>query len=323
MYIKWKLAQQSRSPSWGTIKSRTTINRGFSPAGTEEWALLKTPEEHMLRHSLLRPQMFLNSWFPQVAFPFSPRYCANYFSARSTWVACCSDCASSAPFFFFFSPLTPEAPNTRTAEYQAQLCDTLVPQHYWLFWNAYESWWSIFLALRFRSQIRFVQSKFPAGLLSQWCYSGKFIYIKKSNHCLYCLFRMICVLLYVLHLLPCWKAQKNTNRVLPLFTKCTVMPLVIAVDNSIHWHGGRRAAQSPKKKKKSVSSYCLSRRIFQPYIFHISHKHGVEPLPSATTCDSACAPVYQCYSQNLICYSFSAGSNYCGLTRLQKSPDFS
>lgn len=110
MYIKWKLAQQSRSPSWGTIKSRTTINRGFSPAGTEEWALLKTPEEHMLRHSLLRPQMFLNSWFPQVAFPFSPRYCANYFSARSTWVACCSDCASSAPFFFFFffSPPLPQ-----------------------------------------------------------------------------------------------------------------------------------------------------------------------------------------------------------------------
>lgn len=110
MYIKWKLAQQSRSPSWGTIKSRTTINRGFSPAGTEEWALLKTPEEHMLRHSLLRPQMFLNSWFPQVAFPFSPRYCANYFSARSTWVACCSDCASSAPFFFFFfSPPYPRS----------------------------------------------------------------------------------------------------------------------------------------------------------------------------------------------------------------------
>lgn len=269
MYMKWKLAQQSRSPSWGTIKSRTTINRGFSPAGTEEWALLKTPEEHMLRHSLLRPQMFLNSWFPQVAFPFSPRYCANYFSARSTWVACCSDCASSAPFFFFFSPLTPEAPNTRTAEYQAQLCDTLVPQHYWLFWNAYESWWSIFLALRFRSQIRFVQSKFPAGLLSQWCYSGKFIYIKKSNHCLYCLFRMICVLLYVLHLLPCWKAQKNTNRVLPLFTKCTVMPLVIAVDNSIHWHGGRRAAQSPKKKKKKCVIVLLVTQNF-PAI-HFSH----------------------------------------------------
>ena len=83
-------------------------------------------------------------------------------------------------FFFFPPPLTPEAPNTRTAEYQAQLCDTLVPQHYWLFWNAYESWWSIFLALRFRSQIRFVPSKFPAGLLSLWCYSGKFIYIKNQ-----------------------------------------------------------------------------------------------------------------------------------------------
>lgn len=68
-------------------KSQTTINRGFSPAGTKDWALLKTPEEHMLRHSLLRPQMFLNSWFPHVAFPFSPCYCANYFSARSTWVA--------------------------------------------------------------------------------------------------------------------------------------------------------------------------------------------------------------------------------------------
>ena len=121
---------------------------------------------------------------------------------------------------------------------------------------------------------------------------------KKSNHCLYCLFRMICVLLYVLHLLPCWKAQKNTNRVLPLFTKCTVMPLVIAVDNSVHWHRGRRAAQSQKKKKKSVTSYCLSRRIFQPYIFHISHKHSTwsGTSPSATTCDFVCTPVYQCYS---------------------------
>lgn len=47
-----------------------TKNRCFSPAGTEDWALLKTLEEHMLPHSLLQPQMFLNTWFPQVAFPF-------------------------------------------------------------------------------------------------------------------------------------------------------------------------------------------------------------------------------------------------------------
>lgn len=90
---------------------------------------------------------------------------------------------------------------------------------------------------------------------------------KKSNHCLYCLFRMICVLLYVLHLLPCWKAQKNTNRVLPLFTKCTVMPLVIAVDNSIHWHGGRRAAQSPKKKKKKVCHRIACHAEFSSHTF--------------------------------------------------------
>lgn len=101
-----------------------SINRGFffSPAGTENWALLKTPEEHMLRHSLLRPQMFLNSWLHHVAFPFSPRYCANYFSARSTWATHVSDCTNSTLFFFFFFVrssflVTPEAPNTRPTEY--------------------------------------------------------------------------------------------------------------------------------------------------------------------------------------------------------------
>lgn len=119
-----------------------SINRGFSPAGTEDWALLNAREEHMLRHSLPRPQMFLNSWFPQVAFPFSPRYCANYFSPRSTWVAPISDGANST--------------RLEGRWIYAQLCDTLVSEYYWLFWNAYESWWSIFLLLPFAAQIRFI-----------------------------------------------------------------------------------------------------------------------------------------------------------------------
>lgn len=54
----------------------------------------------MLRHSLLQPQMFLNSWFPQVAVLFSLRYCADYFSARSTWMA--HDRTQPTFFFFFF-----------------------------------------------------------------------------------------------------------------------------------------------------------------------------------------------------------------------------
>lgn len=56
------------------------------------------------------------------------------------------------------------------------------------------------------------------------------------------------------------------KQVLPLFTKCTVMPQVIAIANSIYWHGGRTAMQSTW----SVSLYSLSCWIFWLYIFHIS-----------------------------------------------------
>lgn len=120
-----------------------SINRGFSPAGTENWALLKTREEHMLRHSLLRPQMFLNSWFPQVAFPFSPRYCANYFSARSTWVVHGSDCTNSA--------------QSQKHPTQGPLSIRPAVRHIgsstlWNIRNAYESWWSVFLPFAFAAK---------------------------------------------------------------------------------------------------------------------------------------------------------------------------
>lgn len=63
------------------------------------------------------------------------------------------------------------------------------------------------------------------------------------------------------------EGSENMNHVLPLFTKSTVMPVVITADNSIHWHEGITA-------KRSVSLYCLSRWIFWLYIFHIPFKHS-------------------------------------------------
>lgn len=54
----------------------------------------------MLKHSLLQPQMFLNTWFPQLAFPFTSCHCADYFAARSTWLAH----VRTLLFFFFFHP---------------------------------------------------------------------------------------------------------------------------------------------------------------------------------------------------------------------------
>lgn len=96
-------------------------------------------------------------------FPFSPRYCANYFSARSTWATHGSDCTNSTHFFFFFSFFLccyPRSTQHKAHWISAQLCDTLVPQHYWLFWNAYGSWWSICLLFAFAAKYDLCRANF-------------------------------------------------------------------------------------------------------------------------------------------------------------------
>lgn len=90
----------------------------------------------MLKHSLLQPQMFFNSWFPQLAFPCLRRFIVLiiFHHVPHGWF-------TIEPLFIYFF-ITPKAQNTRTAQ-----CKRPAVRHIgssMLFGSAYKSWWSIY-----------------------------------------------------------------------------------------------------------------------------------------------------------------------------------
>lgn len=92
----------------------------------------------------------------------------------------------------------------------------------------------------------------------------------------------------------------NMNQGLLLFTTCTALPLVIAVDS--------RQKKRRRSPKRSVSFYCLSRRILRLHISpncpQMLTRHGLEPLLSAGSVLGAhtCMPMIQLESERLFIF---------------------
>lgn len=159
-----------------------------------------------------------------------------------------------------------------------------------------------FRALDVCSQIRSVHVKFPAELLLQGWYSGKFIYIKESNHCLYCLFRAVCIQLCMHHLPPRWKALKIWTKYFHFSKNATCNHR--RQQHVLTW------SRTAKQLRRSVLWHYLSHTFSRCTFFsHRPHKHEVEPFLSAMMWNWSVVGVltsYQCYTLNQNCFSSTA-----------------
>lgn len=134
----------------------------------------------MLKHSLLQPQMFFNSWFPQLAFP-----CLRRFIVLIIFHHVPHGRFAIEPLFIYFF-ITPKAQNTRTAQ-----CKSPAVRHIgssMLFGSAYKSWWSIYFPPLFTFfQANVICTEQVSCRVVQWL---KFTCIK-TNLCWDCMFTVI------------------------------------------------------------------------------------------------------------------------------------
>lgn len=214
--------------------------------------------------------------------------------------------------FSFFSPFYPRSTQHKARWISAQLCDTLVPQHYWLFWNAYGSWWSIFLLFAFAAKYDLRRANFLPSCshtVDTQVNSDIYIYKNQIIVSIGCLRQFVFCCLYPTscHAVRLRKYEPSTS-----------------ISHKVHSDAtGNCRRHRHTQTRRCVIVLLVALNFPAIHFFKIPLKHSnMLPGTLAAWHDAKCArrfvctPVHQCYSWIRNWYSFSARDNYCGLTWL-------